>query len=540
MEPFVLSQFVPVGWIRRCNWHKIGGHPRTGLMKVLSVPKNAATLFVLLAIAASLISTQTKPDSQEASRAPQTIALSPCDVPGARPDSKEHVLCGTYQVFENRATRTGRKISLKIVVFPATGSDKQPDPLFYIPGGPGSSATEDAPYVANDLAKVREHRDLVFLDQRGTGGSNGLNCKFFDPADAQSYLGHWNPPEKVRQCRQELESRADLRLYTTTIAMDDLDDVRAGLGYDKVNIIGGSYGTRATQEYVRRHGEHVRAIILHGVSITGQFMPRDFPHDTERAIDGVIEECLADAVCGKAFPNLREDKRAVLNKLLQGPVEVDVKFPDGGEKTTQIRLSRDLAAEAVRYMLYSTAGSSRMPLFLHLAAEGNFKPLAQTALFFRRVLVDGGGSGLYLSVTCAEDLPWIAPGVGERNAVGTFLGDYRLRQQREACAEWPRGEIPKDYSSPVHSTVPALLLTGQWDPVTPPAYGDLVAKNFPNSMHIVVTSGGHGFDGLENIGCVDDLIAEFVTRGTAKGLDTSCLKNVHRQGFLLKLEDLPK
>ena len=475
--------------------------------------------------------------AQTAARSAVTprIELSPCDVDGTEPNSKVHVQCGTLEVYENRVARTGRKIGLKIEVFPATGT-KLSDPLFYIPGGPGSAATDDAPYMARDLEKIREHRDLVFVDQRGTGGSNGLNCKFFDANDPQSYLGHWNPPDKVRQCRQELETRADLRLYTTTIAMDDLDDVRAALGYDKINLIGGSYGTRATQEYVRRHGDHVRAVILHGVSTTGQLMPRDFPQDTERALDGVINECLMDAACGRAFPDLKVDKKAVLERLLEGPVNADVKYPQDSDKTVHVQLSRDLAAEAVRYMLYQSGSASRLPLFLHLAATGNFTPLAQSALFFRQFLVDGGGSGLYISITCAEDLPWIAPGDGERNAVGTFLGDYRLRQQREACSAWPRGEIPKDYLSQVHSNVPALLLTGEWDPVTPPRYGDLVARNFPNSLHIIVRSGGHGFDGLENIGCIDDVIARFVELGTVKGLDISCIKTVHRTSFQLKLD----
>ena len=162
-------------------------------------------------------------------------------------------------------------------------------------------------------------------------------------------------------------------------------------------------------------------------------------------------------------------------------------------------------------------------------------PIAQAALLYRKFIVGSGGTGLYLSITCAEDLPWIRAGEGEQIAVNTFLGDYRLRQQREACKEWPRGDIPKAYSSPVRSDVPALILTGQWDPVTPPAYGDAAAKSFPNSLHIVVPSGGHGFNGLENVGCIDDIIAGFVGRGTVKGLDTSCVKSIRRRGFQLSL-----
>lgn len=467
------------------------------------------------------------------------ITLEPCEVAGAKPNSKEKVLCGSYEVFENRATRKGRKIRLKIVVFPATGQNKAPDPMFYIPGGPGSSATEDAPYIAADFAKVRERRDLVFLDQRGTGGSNPLNCTFFDPADLQSYLEHWNPLEDVKKCRAELEKTADLKLYTTTLAMDDLDEVRRALGYDKINLTGGSYGTRAAQEYLRRHGKHVRAVHLHGVSLTSQFMPLNFPQDNERALNGVIDECLADEACRAAFPNLRAEVKAVLEKLKAGRVEAEIENP-ADRKKTRVRLSRDLAAEAVRYMMYSTGGASRMPLILHTAAQGNFAPLADAALFFRRRIVGADATGLYLSITCAEDLPWIKAGEGERNGENTFLGDYRLRQMREACALWQRGEIPRDYAEPTRSDKPVLIMTGEWDPVTPPAYGDLAAKFLPNSRHIVVRSGGHGFGGLDGLDCVRNLIADFFEKADAKGLDTSCTQKIKRRGFQLKFPEPQK
>jgi len=469
-----------------------------------------------------------------------SISLQPCEVPGAGEGVKEKVLCGTYEVFENRALKRGRRIALKIVVFPATGQDKAADPLFYIPGGPGSSATEDAPYIAQDFAKIRERRDLVFLDQRGTGGSNPLNCDFFNPSDIQSYLEHWNPPEQVRKCREQLESKADLRLYVTTIAMDDLDDVRAALGYKKINIFGGSYGTRAAQEYLKRYGKNVRAAILHGVSPTDQFMPRDFPQHTERALNGVLDECAADDACRAAFPNLRAEVKMVLEKLLRGPVVVEVKSQPDSDKTTRVKLSRDLAGEAVRYMLYQSGSASRIPLFLHLAAQGNFVPLAESAVFFRQRIVATGSNGMYLSVTCAEDLPWIKTGEGERNGENTFLGDYRLRQQREACAFWTRGKISKNYAAPVRSDAPVLITTGEWDPVTPPLYGDRTGKYLPNSLHIVVPSGGHGFGGLEGLDCISKLTVEFINKGSAKGLDTSCVKGIRRKGFLLKLAEPEK
>lgn len=485
---------------------------------------------VLLAL--GLVNQET--EAQQKSTA--TISLAPCEVPGAQPNVKEKALCGTYEVFENRVAKSGRKIALKILVFPATDKNKSIDPLFYIPGGPGSSATEDAPYVAQELAAIRERRDLVFVDQRGTGGSNPLNCEFFSQSDLRSYFGYYFPLDDVRKCRTQLEPKADLRLYTTTIAMDDLDDVRKALGYEKINLLGGSYGTRAAQVYLKNHQSHVRAIVLHGVSPTNQFMPRDFPEHTERALNGVLDECNADDACRNAFPQLRDDAKNVLARLLMGPVPVDLKRPPAGE-VVHLELSRDLAGEAIRYMLYQAGAASRIPLFLHLAAEGNFVPLAESALFYRQQIVATGSNGMYLSVTCAEDLPMIKSGEGERRGNETFLGDYRFRQQRAACALWPRAEIPKNYAEPTRSNVPALILTGQWDPVTPPAYGDAAAKSLPNSLHVVVPHGGHGFGGLRGIECIDKLIVAFVNSGTTRELDTTCVGNIRRKGFALKLPE---
>ncbi len=463
----------------------------------------------------------------------KSLSLQPCEVNSTEPGKQDRALCGTYEVFENRAANSGRRIALKIVVFPATGADKLPDPFWYMPGGPGSAATEDAPYVAIQFQKLRDRRDIVFVDQRGTGGSNPLNCDFFNGSDPQSYFGYYFPLEDVRKCRAQLESKADLKLYTTTIAMDDMDDVRDALGYERVNLIGGSYGTRAVQVYLRQHEKHVRTVILHGVSPTNQFMPRDFPQHTERALNGVLDECLADQQCRTAFPELRAEVRKVLEVLIKGPVTVEI-TPPNGSRTLQVMLTRDLAGEAVRYMLYQADAASRIPLVIHQAANGNFAPLAQAALFYRKNIVATGSNGMYLSVTCAEDLPTIKPGEGEKNGVNTVLGDYRLRQQREACELWVRGDVPSNYFGPTRSNVPAFILTGQWDPVTPPIYGDTAAKYLPNSLHLVVPHGGHGFGGLDGVNCLTDLIVAFVNAGTAKSLDTSCVQKITRTGFVLK------
>lgn len=471
----------------------------------------------------------------------RTIELKPCTVAGV----EGRVLCGTHEVFENRATRKGRKISLKVLVFAATGPNPQPDPFVYIPGGPGSSATEDAPYLAKPFSRIREQRDLLFVDQRGTGGSNPLDCKLFDEADPQSFLGYFFPLEAVRKCRKELEPKADLKLYTTSIAMDDLDDVRTALGYKKLNLYGASYGTRASLVYLRQHEDRVRTVTLFGVSPTNQFMPRIFPQDTERALQGVLTECASDAQCGKAFPNLQAETKLVLERLIKAPVEVELTREAGSNqeqtKTAasakyKVTLSRDLAAEAIRYMLYNPAAALRIPLFLHLASQGDFAPLARAALDYRRGIVATGSNGMYLSVTCAEDLPWVKASEARQLAANTFLGEYRYRQQSEACALWPRAEIASDYSQPIVSNVPVLIFTGEWDPVTPPANGAGVARHLAKSLHIVVPHGGHGFNGLEGTDCIDRLQAEFVATGTTEGLNVDCVGAIKRKPWVLELK----
>ena len=479
---------------------------------------------ILIVLALVLV---TLPFNETTSR---TIDLQPCDVAGI----KDKVKCGTLEVFENRASRKGRKITLKIVVAPATGTERKKDPLFYIPGGPGSSATQDAPGIVGILAKIREQRDLVFVDQRGTGGSNPLDCDLHDPNDPQSALEHFLPLNAVKKCRQELESKADLTLYTTPIAADDLDEVREALGYEQINVFGVSYGTRASLTFLKRHPKSVRAMILQGVVPSGDYMPFDFARRSERALQGVINECVGDSTCNAAFPNLRAEVTSVLERLKQGPVEAEINVSPSGtaSQMAKIKLSRDLGAEAIRYMLYQAGGAARVPLIIHQAANGNFGPLAQQAFRFRKTLVSTASNGMYLSVTCAEDLPWFKRSEAEKLAADTFLGDYRVRQQLEACELWPRAKVDINYAA--RNTSPVLLLTGEWDPVTPPSNAESVARLLPNSLNVVVPQGGHGFGGLENIQCVQNLMATFIDQGSTKGLDISCVKSIKRRPFLLK------
>lgn len=457
--------------------------------------------------------------------------LAPCDVPGLR-----QARCGTYEVWEDRESKTGRKIGLKIVVVPASGPDRRADPFVFINGGPGESATAPAAGLAHEFAKILEQRDLLLVDQRGTGGSNPLDCTLYGP-ELQSFLGDFFPPEATRSCRSELETKADLTLYTTSIAMDDLEEVRTALRYPAMNLFGGSYGTRATLVYMRRHPGSVRTATLQGVAPPSFPMPLNFPRDAQRALDGVLAECAAEPGCAAAFPNLPADVESVFATLERGLARTEILDPQTGDATT-VMLSRDLVAEAIRYLLYQSGSASMIPAVVHQAAQGDFGALAEFAAFGRREIVSSGSNGMYLSVTCAEDLPRIAPGEGEQVAAGMFLADYRLRQQRRACEAWPRMTLPPGFAEPVAAQTPALLLSGEWDPVTPPSQAEAALRHLPRGRHLVIRSGGHSFEGLVGVECVTALMAAFVAAGAAERLDTGCLSGIKRPPFPTSLPSL--
>lgn len=455
------------------------------------------------------------------------LAVEPCTLPGVAGPAR----CGTLQVWENRTTESGRRIPIRFVVVSGTGPGPARVALTYLAGGPGDDATSAAGWMPRVFGAAREGRDILLMDQRGTGESHPLHCSLFGPReDVASYLGAFLPAEKVRACVPGLQAKADLAHYTTDAMADDLDEVRAALGYERLDLYGGSYGTRAALVYMRRHPERVRSAVLLGVVPTDVSMPLYIARDTDRALFGVVAECEAEAACRAAFPRLRDDVRRSLERFAGGPVQAEV-VPPGGRAPVRIALSRDLYAEAVRYLLYNAGSAGLVPVMVHQAAAGDFGPIAEFALGRRVNLVDSGSHGVYLAVTCAEDVPHIAPGEGERLSEGTFLGGYRLRDQRAACAAWPRAPIDPGFRGPVVSGAPTLILSGEWDPVTPPVYGEQVARHLARSLHVVVPSGAHGFGGLENSSCVDRLMNDFVRAADVAALDTSCVRTVRRRPF---------
>jgi pimeloyl-ACP methyl ester carboxylesterase len=461
------------------------------------------------------------------------LALTPCQLPDVAMPAR----CGTLEVFEDRAARSGRRISLRIAMLPAGNGAPAADPLFIVVGGPGQAAVPTAPAFSQIFAEAHTGRDIVFVDLRGTGGSHALDCRLpGSDDDPQGYLGDMLPVDAIRACRAKLD--ADPSLYTTPIAMDDLDDVRAALGYDKINLYGSSYGSRAVLVYMRQHPAHVRSVILRGVVPTNMKAPLYYARDAQRALDLLLTECKAEPSCHAAYPDLERQWQEVEERLARGPVEVDVDVegvlppaaPAAAHRHVRLRLSRDEFNETIRYRLYSEE-SNQIPRYIARAFAGDYAEIARLDLAQRRLAARGGflNVGLFLSVTCSEDVPFIDTAAAKQAAAGTFLGTYRVDQQVRACTAWPRGKLPAGYLDDVTSPAPVLLFSGVRDPVAPPVWGEQVARHLEHGTFVSLPQGYHGLPGP----CVSKLMNAFVVQGSAKGLDTACVQEVPVPPFVL-------
>jgi pimeloyl-ACP methyl ester carboxylesterase len=457
--------------------------------------------------------------------APQTftrgrVQLQTC----AKQGLTKNALCGKYEVFENRATKTGRKIALHIVLLPALAEKPAPDPVFYFAGGPGAAASiyASAPF----MTRLRQHRDVVMVDQRGTGESNPLRCDVYgDPADMRGYFGETLPEARIRACRTELEKIADLKLYTTTIALADLDEVREALGYDKINVNGGSYGSTAALAYLRLYPQHVRAVAVSGVAPVAYKMALPFARGVEHALDRLFSDCAADAKCNAAFPNVRREFTEVVERLTKAPATFEATNPATGQKQ-QITLTREAFMEHIRAALYFPEVMNYLPLLIHDMAGGNFSRFASISYQVFRQVDSQIARGMHLSVVCSESVPFFNEDEIRRETAGTFYGEARIRAYQRACGLWQKGDVPASFHDTRKLDVPVLMISGDFDPVTPPFVGASALAQYTQGKQIVVHNGTHS-----SYECTERLMAEFFDRGTWQGLDTSCVDQIQRLPF---------
>jgi pimeloyl-ACP methyl ester carboxylesterase len=432
--------------------------------------------------------------------------LRECDIR----DVDGRVLCGTFEVSENRQRPNDRRIGLRVLVLKATGDTPQPDAFMPLAGGPGQAATAFAAMDARTYADIRRNRDIVLVDVRGTGGSNPLHCDIASAPWVSS--PDVMPPGAIRACRATLAQRADLRMYTTEQIARDLDELRAALGIERWNVFGASYGTRLAQEYTRAFGARVRTLTLHGIAAPSLAIPLPYARDAQATVDRLFDE------------QTRKDLVAVLAALAKAPVKVSI-------ESLEVMVSAGNLSEALRHMLYNAAAAPAAADIVRAAAAGDYTPAAREVLRERRTFTHDFALGLFLSVTCAEDVARIDETAISMATRDTFLGDYRVRQQMEACRNWDVGTAPRTLATPLTSNVPALLISGEVDPVTPARMGAEVARTLPNARHVVLARHGHTLS--IGRGCMRAALARFVESATTAGIDFSCVPLVTRHWFTM-------
>ena len=454
------------------------------------------------------------------------IDLKPCQLPNV----DGAALCGAYDVYENTATKSGRKISLNIVVIPALGPTRLPDPIFWIHGGPGAGATEAVGIAKGGFLEVfRKDRDLVFVDVRGTGKSNALRCDIGDdPADLEVYFGKIFPSSAIRACREKLEKSADLRMYTTSFAMDDLDEVRNALGYGKINLVAASYGTIAAQVYMRQHPASVRAAFLVGVATPGVKQPLLFARAAQHALDLLSVDCAADETCNRAFPNAKSEFQTVLSRFDNGPIEVNM-FDTVTKKMRPVRLERENYVERIRLLLYTTTFARFIPFIVHEANAGNFVPFETIAIRYNPGSILA--RGMYLTVTCSEGVRFISDSEAVSEAQGTFVGETRVRAHMAACNEWPKGDVPPSFIEPIKSDIPVIMFSGEVDGSSPPWFGKEAVRYMPNGIQILARYLGHQTDSP----CLWEVMRTFINSASVRGIDSSCAEKIRRPPFATEI-----
>jgi pimeloyl-ACP methyl ester carboxylesterase len=451
---------------------------------------------------------------------PPWPGLTACSLP----DLPTRAWCGVEKRPLDPAQPQGTQIDVHFAVLPALAKNKKPDPVFVFAGGPGQSALDLAGVWQRELGRFANRRDLVLVDQRGTGRSAPLKCDLDDP---QRPLRESADPEaivrQIVQCGQALQRlpHGDLRQYTTTIAMQDVDAVRQRLGAAQINIVGGSYGTRAVLEYQRQFPQAVRRAVIDGVAPPDMALPQTFAPDAQAAMDALLAACEADAACRRRFPQLRAQWQALLASL---PRTVSATHPLTRRVET-LTLTRDGLASLVRLPLYVPVFASALPMAIQDTSEGRFDALFGLSGSLAGAPGRGMAHGMHFSVVCAEDMPRL----GQRaEAPAPDFGDG-AKVYRQVCAQWPRGTVPAAFYTVPAAKTPVLVMSGSIDPVTPPRHGARVAQALgANAVHVVVPNAGHGVMGL---GCLRDVVYRFVDTDAAADalkLDTGCAQALPR------------
>jgi pimeloyl-ACP methyl ester carboxylesterase len=456
-----------------------------------------------------------------------TIEFSNCTLTLPGTTGSTVARCGWLEVPENPAAPEARQIRLHVALAPAAARVSRPDPLFFFAGGPGQSASEAWVMLRPILEKIRKDRDIVLIDQRGTGKSNPLKCPIEEGDALETSVDPALISRLTRQCLEDLD--ADPRFYTTTIAMQDYDQVRRAMGYERINLLGISYGTRSSQVYLRHYPEHVRSVILDSVVPMELALGQEHGQMLDRAIGIIFADCRLDQQCAEQFGSGAGDLRALIRQLREHPRDISFTHPYTG-KQESLTVTADVLAFAIRFLSYSSQTQAVLPLLVHEAiTTGNLNRLATQAMLIGGTLSEQISRGMELSVICSEDYPHM---VMDEATADTLLGATMLQVLHTACGIWPQGAVPDDFHQPVTAETPVLLLAGTRDPVTPPVYAERTALHYPDSLVLIAPGLGHS---VSTNPCIRDISAAFIDRGTLANLDTRCVRQIRPAPFFTSI-----
>lgn len=449
-----------------------------------------------------------------AERANGAVVFSPCQLAHPLLPLRIPARCGTLAVPEDPTRPGGKEIALRIAVVSAEAPRPEPDPVFVLAGGPGQSITATYPAVAAAFERLNRDRDIVLVDQRGTGGSGLLIC----PGGGAELEGRGDARRWAAECARSLSATADLTQYGTAGFVRDLELVRAALGYERVNLVAFSYGTRAALAYARAYPERTRTLLLDGVAPFEMVVGSTFDRDSQGALAVLARRCRAEPACQARYPDIPGQLRALLGRLGRHARKVRTAHPATGEPL-ELTVDADSLRQVVLGFLYQAETAALLPALLREAGQGNWDPIAAEGILVGEDLEAGLSRPVHLSVLCSEDVPFY--GLADSGERGDFfLGPVVRDALRDACSAWPRAPVDRELHQPTSLPVPALLVSGEADPVTPPSWAALAARSLPRSLAVTLPGQGHGNLGR---GCLPRVAAEFVRRGTADALETSCL-----------------
>jgi pimeloyl-ACP methyl ester carboxylesterase len=482
-----------------------------GLRLLLQLTAVISIQVVSVAYAASVGGPPLAPNSVD------EIRLSSCSLPGV----PQLARCGSLEVPENPNHPDVRRLRIGVAVILATGGKSLPDPIVILMGGPGEDAISAAEIYFKQFTSLLQDRDILLVDQRGTGRSGALNCTLFSAQEPAVNLRDVFPPAAVERCEQNLRVRADLTQYTYDRFANDLERVRQALGYGPLNLFAGSYGTRAAQVYLRMYPKSVRTVYMGSVVPIDAATPLPFAKAEQPALEKMFDACAGDSACNAAFPHLREEFRQISARLSLGSVRITLPGQTGA-----VALDHGRAAEWVRSKLYRPRSSTTLPWMIHRAFLGDWNPIAEG------ILADASDDspfsfGLFFAITCNEDVRFIREDDVAAETQGTFLGDYRVRQQQAACKFWPQASLPKGYREPVRSSVPTVFASGDADGATPLWYTQHTAQGFSHRIEVVLRGQGH----TEWNDCIAQIYKQVVTSGSVDGMSASSCPLVPRPPF---------